>query len=372
MKVLALINTNLVSTEDVTMLSDVNIAGTPVQCGLIELERPSFKEDEADNEHFVLVKVDAFSCNYRDKGIILKATLKMQEDLNFQAPPFAYFGSDFVGTVVAKGRLVEEFEIGQRVIPNCAYPEPPFPGVAAGAVTNEASRGWLILHRSKLIQIPDEMDNTVAAGFSIGGQTSMSMVRRVNLKKNERALVLSGRSNTSMFITNNLIQKGIETTVLSTSDWTPEEQARIKPAQLYQIDRSMHNWEDDENLGQFDVVFDPYFDLHLEKAVNQMKSRGRYITCGFKNQHPNFAEDIDKLTSNNLKNIIKTVMINNLSLIGNCIGTSADLEHAISNYDKDKFIVPIDGCYSSEEGSDFIERTYNTRGRLGKAVMIYS
>ena len=74
------------------------------------------------------------------------------------------------------------------MIPNCAYPEPPFPGVVPGAVTNEASRGWLRLHKSKLIKIPDHMDNVVAAGFSIGGQTSTSMVRRVNLKPNERAL----------------------------------------------------------------------------------------------------------------------------------------------------------------------------------------
>lgn len=50
----------------------------------------------------------------------------MQEDVNSQAPPFDYFGSDFVGRIVAKGYSVDEFEIGQRVIPNCAYPDPPF------------------------------------------------------------------------------------------------------------------------------------------------------------------------------------------------------------------------------------------------------
>ncbi|MEJ7296288.1 zinc-binding alcohol dehydrogenase family protein, partial [Staphylococcus epidermidis] len=87
------------------------------------------------------------------------------------------------------GYSVDEFEIGQRVIPNCAYPDPPFPGVAPGAVTNEASKGWLRLHKSKLIKIPEHMNNAVAAGFSIGSQTSTSMVRRVNLKQNERALV---------------------------------------------------------------------------------------------------------------------------------------------------------------------------------------
>ena len=37
------------------------------------------------------------------------------------------------------------------------------------------------------------------------------------------------------------------------------------------------------------LMFDPYFDLHLEKAVNQMETGGRYITCGYKNQHPDFS-----------------------------------------------------------------------------------
>ena len=81
---------------------------------------------------------------------------------------------------------------------------------------------------------------------------------------------------------------GIDTTVLSTSEWTPEEQELIKPAKLCHIDRNVHKWEE-AGLGKFDVVFDPYFDLHLEKAVNQMETGGRYITCGYKNQHPDFS-----------------------------------------------------------------------------------
>ena len=64
-------------------------------------------------------------------------------------------------------------------------------------------------------------------------------------------------------------------------------------------------------------------------------------------------------------------MLNNLSLIGNCIGTWEDLENAISDYDENEFIVPIDRSYSIEEGSEFVNRTYNTRGRLGKAIMLY-
>ncbi|MBA8762306.1 quinone oxidoreductase family protein [Staphylococcus coagulans] len=371
MKVLALVNTDLVSEEDVKMLPDIQIAGSQIKCGIIDVPKPNFNTYKKENEHFVLVKVDAFSCNYRDKAIILKAALKMQGKLNFQAPPFAYFGSDFVGTIVAKGSSVDHLEIGQRVIPNCAYPDAPFPGIAAGVVTNEASKGWLRIHKSKLIGIPDQMDDAIAASFSIGGQTSTSMVRRVNIQEGERVLVLSGRSNTSMFIINNLIHQGIDTTVLTTSDWSNDEAALIYPAKLVKVGRKKQNWESDKELGKFDVVFDPFFDLHLEKAINQLNTRGRYITCGYKNQHPNFFEDIDKDTPNHLKNIMLKVMINNISIIGNCIGTWEDLEAAIENYNPNHFIVPIDGRYSVEEGNQFVTRTYNHRGRLGKAVLLY-
>ncbi|PTH46977.1 quinone oxidoreductase family protein [Staphylococcus agnetis] len=369
MKVLTIVNTKLVSPEDITMLPDVKIANSLIHCGLIDVHQPTFNSDREENDHFVLVRVDALSCNYRDKAIILKSALKMQEDLNYQSAPFAFFGSDFVGTIVEKGRLVNEFHVGQRVIPNCAYPESPFPGVAAGVVTNEASKGWLRIHKSKLVSIPKKMNNEIAASFSIGGQTSTSMVRRVGINSGENALVLSGRSNTSMFIINNLLQKGIDTTVLTTSDWSENEKKLINPAKLIKVDRTKHNW--DEYLNNYDVVFDPYFDLHLENAVNQLKVGGRYITCGYKNQHKQFFEHSDDLVSNNLKNIMLKVMINNMSLIGNCIGTTDDLVEAIRNYDEDSFVVPIDSTFKVEEGNKFVDRTYNNRGRLGKSILLY-
>lgn len=83
-------------------------------------------------------------------------------------------------------------------------------------------------------------------------------------------------------------------------------------------------------------------------------------TCGYKNQHPDFSKYKDENTPNHLKNIMLKVMLNNLSLIGNCIGTLKDLENAISDYDENEFIVSNDRSYS-----------INTSGRLGKAIMLY-
>ncbi|MDG0843976.1 zinc-binding alcohol dehydrogenase family protein [Staphylococcus equorum] len=338
----------------------------------LKLINPLLIHKKKENENFVLIKVNAFSCNYRDKAIILKSALKMQEGLNFQASPFAFFGSDFVGTIIDKGASVKDFDIGDRVIPNCAFPKQPFPGVAPGVVTNEASKGWLKLHKSKLITIPNKMSDEIASGYSIGGQTSTSMVRRVNLKDNERALVLSARSNTSMFIINNLLAKGIDTTILTTSDWDIKEKSLISPAKLLKVDKDNPNWERLEGLDNFDVVFDPFFDLHLEKAIKQLNTGGRYITCGYKNQHQNFQDEYDKFNVNNLHEIMLKVMINNMSIIGNCIGTSEDLEESLGAFNPDTFIIPTDSKYDIKDGNKFIEKTYNDNGRLGKSVLIYS
>ncbi|WKB34675.1 alcohol dehydrogenase catalytic domain-containing protein [Terrilactibacillus sp. S3-3] len=178
---------------------------------MIDIQKPHFNADHAANRDFVLVKVDAFSCNYRDKAIILKAALRMSGQVKMNAAPVSFFGSDFVGTVVEKGDGVKEFTIGDRVIPDCAYPNPPAPEVAPGVVTNEASKGWLRLHKSKLIRIPSSMSNTDAAGFTIGAQTSHSMIRRTQVHPGQRALVISARSNTSLFLIKGLVSLGIDT-----------------------------------------------------------------------------------------------------------------------------------------------------------------
>ena len=135
------------------------------------------------------------------------------------------------------------------------------------------------------------------------------MVRRVNLKNDERALVLSARSNTSMFIINKLIEMGIDTTVLTTSNWKKEEEELISPVKIAKVDKYAHSWEEYPELGNFDVVFDPFFDLHLEKAIKQLNTGGRYITCGYKNQHQDFKDEFDKFNENNLQTIMLLSLI---------------------------------------------------------------
>ncbi|EJC3746368.1 zinc-binding alcohol dehydrogenase family protein [Enterococcus faecium] len=372
MKALALINTKLITADIAEYMRPVMIANNEVQCGLIDAPQPSFDRENEANKDYVLVKVKAFSCNYRDKAIILKSALKMKLNEPNLTQPVAFFGSDFVGTIISKGKDVENVEIGDRVIPDCYYPDVAYEGIAPGVVTNEASKGWLRLHKSKVMKITEELSDSVAAGFSIGAQTSHSMIRRTNITCKEKALVFSGRSHTSLFITKSLLKLGVDTTVLTTSEWTKEQEEFIKPARLVKIERSSKKrlWEDN-SLGKYDVVFDPFFDLHLLTSVNLLNLNGRYITCGFKNQHNDFKEAQDDLNEMNTMNVMLTTMINNLSIIGNCIGTIQDLYDQIQTYNAKQPLIAIDKILDVTQGSEFLNLTYNDNNRFGKVIMKY-
>lgn len=369
MKVLGILNEKLIDKELVQNESTVNIAGAHVCIGTVDVDEPYFDEDDDRNKDFVLLKVLGFSCNYRDKAIILKSALQMSDIASETMPPITFFGSDFVACVVKKGKNVSKFKVGDRVIPDCEYPDMPSPGVASGVVTNEASKGWLRINQYKLMKISDDMSNEVAAGFSIGAQTSQSMVRRTRIKKGEKALVLSGKANTSLFIIKALLRKGIDTTVVSTSKWNEKQLSFVSPARVKYISRDSKDWYKNFNGEKYDVIFDPFYDLHIYNAVRLLKFYGRYITCGFKNQHDYFREKTDKNYSLDLHNILLKTMINNISLIGNCIGTTEDLRRAVTNTNNKD--VAIDSVYNLNKSDKFLDRTYNKFDRFGKDILLY-
>ncbi|UQS84126.1 MDR/zinc-dependent alcohol dehydrogenase-like family protein [Bombilactobacillus thymidiniphilus] len=368
MKIIGLINDKLIPYSRCNS-NPIQIAENEIKVGTLDVNKPRFDKGSYKNSGFVLIKVLSFSCNYRDKAIIVKNGNKINYGLESEASPISYFGSDFVGEVIAIGPDVKDLKIGDRVIPDCAYPDAPAPNVAPGVVTNEASKGWLRLHHSKLLKIDTKISNNIAAGFSIGGQTSESMIRRSNINSTERALVLSARSNTSLFIIRGLLNRGINTTILSTTPWSKEELSTVQGAEYFYMERKNIKWPD--ILGKFDVIFDPFFDLHIGTAVNHLNVGGRYITCGYKNQHKTFYEPTDYVIENKLQDIMLQVMINNISIIGNCIGTTEDLVQAIRRYDIKNPPFKIYGSFTPNNGDDFLHQTYNVNARFGKVIMNY-
>lgn len=384
MNVFALIHEQALSLPYVKDAGMTNIEGVPVRVGLLEVPQPDFDTESSANTGYVQVQVEALSCNYRDKSLLM---MRIEHFLSGSSrAPYAFIGSEFSGVVTAVGPGVTRWNVGDHVLPDAQYPE-ALPGVAPGIVTNNASAGWLRLHESKLVSRPEAMSSVQGAGFTLGAQTSKSMVRRAGVGNDDRVLVTSARSNTSLFLLAALQNTGASVWAASSSNWSDKEQELLQGAQLVRSSRKSSTLLEPSaereimDKGGFTAVLDPFFDLHLEKVVDLMAVGGRYVTCGLKDQHPIFLDEDNKRSEGSeerqsemldpLGQVMLRVMMSNLSLIGNCIGSTSDLEEALQVFEEGHFNVPVDSVYSPESADEFLHRTYASQERMGKVIMDY-
>src|SRR5580704_6409407 len=118
---------------NVMLATTVEMDGVPVRCAIVETPDIVFNRSDPKNARRVLIRVHAFSLNYRDKRFLFSMAVK--------GPDTGFFpvGSELMGVVLETGPDVTRFQPGDRVMGNNAYPESGAPGVLPGVVTNHAS-----------------------------------------------------------------------------------------------------------------------------------------------------------------------------------------------------------------------------------------
>ena len=356
----------------VEVLDRIMLEGVPVACGLVHTQDPAFDPAAPENHDHVLVKIRAFSCNYRDKSLILREALQHGTPLSFYA-----VGSEFVGDVLETGATVTAFRPGDRVIGNGAWPV-EHPGIRPGLPTNQGSKEIQAFHQAKLISIPAAMPDEIAAAFPVGAQTSYSMVRKLGLAPGNTVLVTAARSNTSLFAIHALQRYSARVYATTTSDQNADAlqqmglQAliRIDP-HAYQLLANDHFKAIMDKTGGFDGVVDPFWDVHLDKVVDVMAYGGRYVTCG---SYAQFHGLLGRKSAFKpaLRKIMRTVMTNGLQIIGNCIGSTEDLQNALDDYAAGRLSVQIDSVFTGDAVGAFFDRTYNAPDRFGKVVYRYA
>jgi NADPH:quinone reductase-like Zn-dependent oxidoreductase len=288
-----------------------------------------------------------------------------------------------VGVVLDVGTDVTDLKPGDRVIANNCYPDSGVLGLPPGVPTNHASKEFRILHQAKLLKIPSIMPDDVAASFSIGGQTSYSMIRKLQIQPEQNILVTAAKSNTSLFVLHALQkyrqQMGIRVYALTSSSKFMDKIQAIGVDQVVQIQPNSETWIDpetaqsilEETKGGFNGIIDPFFDLHIAKMLPVMKSEAKYITCGIYDQF----SDLTGTQSPNIgispQYLLYIAMINNLSIIGNCIGLTSDLAEAVEDYAQGNLPVVVDSVYKDRDIAPFFDRMYNSPDRFGKVVYSY-
>lgn len=351
----------------------LELEGQEVRFGVIETPDLTFDPDLDSNAEKVLMRVRAFSCNYRDRALILAMTRSIR------TTNYYVVGSEFVGEVLATGRSVTEFKPGDRVIADGAYPDSGDPTVAAGLPTNHGSRELQILHRRKLIKIPSAMSDEFAAAFTIGAQTSYSMVRRLQLQKGDRVLVAAAKSNTSLFALAALKLLPVRVYALSTSRRHEERLMDLGVAGLVTVDPTRPDWsqsiplsdQQGDMAGPFDAIIDPFADIYLGEIVKVMAQGGRYITCGVADQHSTVLGKESTILPIDASKFAMSMLFMNLTVMGNCLGRTSDLQAALDDFAAGRLVMPQPTRISSLDPKAFLEQTYLQPGRFGKVTCHY-
>ena len=348
------------------------IGGVSVRCGLREVDPPPFDGAAPESARQVLVRVRAFSCNYRDKALILRAATR--------APAGAFYviGSEFVAEVAGAGAGVTRFRVGDRVIGDNCWPGPPGAERRGGIPTNHASRERLVLCEDKLTGVPPSMPDPVAAAFSVGAQTAYSMIERLGAGRGTSVLVTAARSNTSLFAIRALGARGAKVYATTTSEWSERERAAFPVEMLFRVDPGVTDFREHgalkavaAELGGFECVFDPFFDLHLRKVLPIMAFGGRYATCGLYDQYLSLTASPFPGPRPDYVEALQIALVRNVQLIGNCLGRTGHLERAIADYAAGALPVVVDSVFTGTSAAAFLERTYNARDRFGKVVFAY-
>lgn len=350
----------------------IEIHGVAVNCGTVVTQDTAFDARAFQNRSKLLVRVRAFSCNYRDLSLLFSAAQNVSEG------SFWTLGSEFVGEVVELGSEVTGFAVGDRVVGNNN-----FSGVASfgasprqGIPTNNASREYQIFDEASLMKIPRNMPDRVAAGFSLGAQTAYSMLRKLSLTEGARVLVTAAKSNTSLFAINALRKYNVNLYATSTSMQFERELKEMGVKELILLKPGRESFDPQarlqavvEEVGRFDFVIDPFFDVHLGEVTKVMVPGGTYITCGLgeQNQHQKVSQ-----AGPGPKSGLLTAIANNLRIIGNCLGLTEDLAAALRDYETGSLSVTIDSVFSGNRVGGFLDRTYNRRDRFGKVTFEYA
>ncbi len=372
-------STSPANTEglEIGSIGTFNLNGFDIGCCLVETDIPVFDQKDTVNTNNVLLKKLAFSCNYRDKTLLMNFAVNAR-NYALEAPDeflFACIGSDFVARVIDKGANVEHLNIGDIVIPNDTYPVVLNSSANGGIPTNEASSRLQILHKDKLIRVPENMSVPDAASFTIGAQTVYSILRKANIDDTKKILITSARSNTSLFAINAIKNKDNLYILTSSSD-NNDKFYEMGVKNIVTVDYGNPSlFNDTQELQKmliatngFDVIIDPFIDIHLKYLINLMKFEASYISCGLYHQ---FTVDDKIIHQSDLGRIFAALIQNNISIMGNCLGSGPDIESALNDYANAQYKIPVDSVYSGNDIAGFFNRSYNSKERFGKVVYVY-
>ena len=210
----------------------------------------------------VRIAIEACGVNFPD-------TLIIEDKYQFKPGlPFSP-GGEVTGKIDLIGEAVDDFKIGEAVMAM----------TLSGGFSEQ-----IIVDAAALLRRPKNMDEIIAAGFTMTYGTSMhALKQRANLKKGESLLVLGAAGGVGLAAVE--IGKAMGAIVIAAASSSEKLHAARKAGATHLINYKEENLRDrlKEITGKdgVDVVYDPVGGDLFEAALRSMSWRGRALVVGF-------------------------------------------------------------------------------------------
>lgn len=367
MRACAVIAPASVAAVRAEQVCQLDLHGVAAHVGVIDMPAPDFDPGSAAHAHSVLLQVEAFSFNYREKSRVVKVAA----DSN--ACGYLVLGSEFGGTVLQVGSAVTSLKPGDRVCGNGTVEGGNTP---LGLTTQRASAELQVIHAAKLLRVPAAMSLAEAAAFSVGAQTAYGMVRRLGAGPGDHVLVTAATSNTSLFAIKALRNRGATVHALTSSPTAMPYLRSLGVQHCCVLDRQgdhvapLRAYLEAQGMRGFDVVIDPFMDIYLRKLIPFVNRFGTYITCGVYAQFAQ-ADDAFLYRGLPLDEMFSLLIRKSISLVGNNLGNTDDLVTALRDYREGRLQIELDAVLSDGKLATFVERSFMSSSRRGKVVFRY-
>ena len=230
--------------------------GPPETLERIDTQAPVPRDGEA------LVDVTAAGVGFVD-GLMVQGLYQVK-------PPLPYYpGSEFAGVVAAVGSDVSTLAPGDRVL-----------GVAnSGAFADQVA-----VAANKLVKLPENLSQTIAAGFFINYATALYGLRDCGqLRHGETILILGAAGGVGSSAI--CVAKAIGATVIAAASSPEKRQAALSFGADHCVDYTAENWREQLKgiVGSqgLNLVYDPVGGSKSEQAFRSLSPGGRFLVVGF-------------------------------------------------------------------------------------------
>ncbi len=246
--------------------------GLPEVLKLVELNKPAPKENE------ILIKNYAASVNYGD---ILARNLKdvtphkfnmpvlfwimAKLFFGFSKPKIKILGSEFSGDVEAVGKNIIRFKVGDKVF--------GYRGQSMGTYAEY----FVVPEKSVVTLKPENISYEEAAAVPGGSMVALFVLKKVNVQKGEKVLVIGASGGNGNFIVQIAKGFGAEVTGICGTN-------RVDFVKALGADKVIdYTKEDFTNNGvKYDVIFDVLGRTGFSKCKNSLTENGKYVLISFK------------------------------------------------------------------------------------------